>query len=184
MLTVGLHQSLSSLQPKRTSILLLHSCIMKVTPTTNVNALQCSMIVQQYTTISLQEINPVTHILPRQEFLLAHSLRDTEKLILSFWIPADTTKRQVWIWNDKDELRRCDNVGNAVGNSEKVCTSWIFTGYSSIKTDIEKKHYLENTILKAFAKNIENNHKKKTSWQEQRIPRTASDKFFAAGHIR
>lgn len=37
-------------------------------------------------------------------------------------------------------------------------------GYSSTKIDIEtKKHYLENKILKAFATNTENNHKKKAS---------------------
>lgn len=67
---------------------------MKMTPNTNVNAPHYSVIVEQYKTVSLQEINSVTNILPRQEFLLAHRLSERHrKTYFKFWISADMTKR-------------------------------------------------------------------------------------------
>jgi len=57
-------------------------------------------------------------------------------------------------------------------------------GHSSIKINTGNKKSIiwKNATLKAFATNIENNHKKAASCQ--RIAQTAGDKFFAAGHIR
>lgn len=57
----------------------------------HINALQHSMIIQQYITENLQEINSVTSTLPRQEFLLAHSLRH-KKAYLKF-----CGAQQIWL---------------------------------------------------------------------------------------